>query len=144
MDTINGSCHCGNIQFDLDTSIAPADIKARACDCRFCRIHGAQNWSDPDGSMVWRITDVHHLCRYRFALRTADFYICKVCGAYAGAVLQEQERAWSVLNLRLTGIELVETVTSFGAENAADRIARRRRVWTPTTFAQLMDMGPYG
>ena len=137
MGIITGNCHCGNISYELTTKIDPSDIKARACDCRFCRVHGAQNWSDPDGTLRWRIRDQAQLHQYRFALKTADFYICRVCGAYAGAVLEEEGKAWSTVNLRLAGLELDETVMSFGGEDTAGRVARRKQVWTPTGFPIL-------
>jgi len=132
MAVINGSCHCGNISYELRTAAEPVDIRARACDCNFCRIHGAQNWSDPDGEAVLRVEKTQRLHRYRFALKTADFYVCTVCGAYAGAVLEDGEQAWSTVNLRLTGLELNEEVASYGSEDTAARVDRRKRVWTPT------------
>ena len=110
----------------------PADIRARACDCSFCRIHAARNWSDPDGEAIIRIQDEQRLHEYRFALRTADFYICTTCGAYLGAVLADDTGIWSTLNLRLTPLSVEEEVASYGTEDTNDRISRRKRVWTPT------------
>jgi len=129
---IHGSCHCGNLSFVIQTRISPKDIRARACDCSFCRIHAARNWSDPDGKAIIRVLDEQRLYKYRFALRTADFYICTTCGAYLGAVLADGTGTWSTLNLRLTALPADEEVASFGAENTDDRIARRKRAWTPT------------
>ncbi|MEM9057109.1 MAG: hypothetical protein AAGD86_06510 [Pseudomonadota bacterium] len=130
--TIDGSCHCDNLRFALRTSVEPADIRARACDCRFCRIHGAMNWSDAKGDLDLRVADGRKLHRYRFALKTADFFICRVCGTYAGAVLFDGDKAWSTVNLRLTDLELEAATASFGGENEASRIQRRKEVWTPT------------
>ena len=87
---IDGSCHCGNISFQLVTELTEAQIAARACDCRFCRIHGAKNWSDPDGTATITVRDEDALQRYLFALRTAEFFICQTCGAYAGALRSGQ------------------------------------------------------
>jgi hypothetical protein len=129
---VSGVCHCGNLSFELSTRTKPEDIRARACDCRFCRMHMAQNWSDPDGSVTIRVVNDKNLQKYRFALRTADFYICRVCGAYLGAVLADGDHAWSTINLRLSSLSVDEEVASYGAEAEVDRIARRKRVWTPT------------
>ncbi len=129
---IQGSCHCGNLSFVIRTRIAPEDIRARACDCSFCRIHAARNWSDPDGEATIRVLDEQRLFKYRFALRTADFYICTTCGAYLGAVLSDGSGAWSTLNLRLTMMPVEEKVASYDAEETGERIERRKRVWTPT------------
>ena len=79
-----------------------------------------------------RVQDVQRLYKYRFALRTADFYICTTCGAYLGAVLADDTGTWSTLNLRLTALSIEEEVASYGAEDADDRIDRRKRLWTPT------------
>lgn len=132
LHTIRGACHCGNLSFELLTPILPKDIRARACDCAFCRVHAAQNWSDPDGQALIRVSDEQHLQTYRFALRTADFYICTICGAYLGAVLATDGGTWSTVNLRLTNLNVSEEAASYGAEDTRDRIERRKRVWTPT------------
>ena len=132
--TIAGTCHCENLSFELSTRTPLNEIRARACDCSFCRIHAAKNWSDPVGSVTIRIGDRITLQKYRFALRTADFYICRVCGAYLGAVLSDDEGTWSTVNLRLSGIPVDELPASYGAEDSTDRVTRRKRVWTPTTI----------
>lgn len=135
MITILGTCHCGNLSYELTTRTPPGEIRARACDCRFCRVHGALNWSDPDGSVVIRIAHEQNLQRYRFALRTADFYVCRTCGAYLGAVLTDDEDAWSTVNLRLSELSVEQETASYGTEDTTQRIERRKRVWTPTTIA---------
>jgi len=132
--TIRGSCHCGNLSFELRTRTRWEDVTARVCDCRFCRIHGARNWSDPNGTASIRVREEKLLQRYRFALRTADFLICTICGVYLGAVLAEDDGTWSTINLRLTELTPGEEVASYGAEDSHQRIERRRRVWTPTVI----------
>ena len=130
---IEGRCHCGNISFEMTTAIPTEEIEARACDCSFCQMHGARNWSDPEGSTIIRVRDEAGLKRYLFALKTAEFYICTTCGAYVGAVLSDSQGAWSTINLRLTPLaEVHERSASYGSEQTSDRVARRKRVWTPT------------
>lgn len=131
--TIEGSCHCGNVTFGLVTDVSAERITARACDCSFCRVHGAKNWSDPKGTAIIRVRESAQLQRYLFALRTADFLVCKTCGAYVGAVLSDDEGSWSTLNLRLSNLYVEEESASYGSERSDDRISRRRRSWTPTT-----------
>ena len=133
-DRIEGACHCGNLSFELLTRTPLKDIRARACDCSFCRIHAAKNWSDSEGSVTIRIADERRLQKYRFALQTADFYICRVCGTYLGAVLSDGEGAWSTVNLRLTRLTVDEETAQYGAEDTTERVTRRKRVWTPTTI----------
>lgn len=136
IETIAGKCHCGNLSFELLTETAPTEIRARACDCRFCRMHAARNWSDPEGSVTIYVGDQRLLQKYRFALRTADFYVCRVCGAYLGAVLSDDEGTWSTLNLRLTDLVVHSEAADYGNEDTSDRIARRKRLWTPTVLAE--------
>lgn len=130
---IKGQCHCGNIAYELVTQLAKAEIKARACDCSFCRIHAARNWSDPNGNATIEVRDERQLQRYLFALATAEFFICRGCGAYAGAVLSAGDGTWSTVNLRLSDLsDISEESASYGSEGEGERIARRKKVWTPT------------
>lgn len=132
MTSINGQCHCGNISYQIETALPMEGIIARACDCTFCRIHAAKNWSEPKGQAVISIHDEQLLNRYVFALKTAEFFICRQCGAYAGAVLTDSEGSWATLNLRLTGMqEIPEQTISFDGENLTDRVKRRKQVWIP-------------
>jgi hypothetical protein len=130
---IRGQCHCGNLSYDLETQVPRSEIEARACDCSFCRVHVARNWSDPGGQATIEITDSRRLQRYRFALKTADFLICQTCGVYLGAILSDSDGIWSTVNLRLSDLHDVgESAASYGDEDVKGRIARRKRVWTPT------------
>jgi len=133
---VAGACHCGNLAFELTTQTPPDDIVARSCECSFCQKHGATYLVEPEGSITIRIADERHLQKYRFGLRTADFYICRVCGTCLGAVISDQDGTWSVVNLQLTEI-LVQNVqlVPFGDEDRSRLIARRKRSWTPTTIA---------
>jgi hypothetical protein len=136
--TIKGRCHCGNVCFEIATDLLASAIEARACDCSFCRTHRAKNWSDPKGLATVTVKDAAQLQRYRFALRTADFYICRTCGAYVGAVISDRDGAWSTLNLRLTDLhDAAERPASYGAEQTADRVERRKKHWTPTRVSGL-------
>ena len=139
--TIAGTCHCQNLAFELCTSTPVAEIQARACDCTFCRLHGARNWSDPEGKATIRIRNERQTQKYRFGLRTADFYICRVCGVYLGAVLTDKDRMWSTVNLRLAGLVVREKSASYELEDTSDRVARRKQAWTPTTITKEAQHG---
>ena len=65
----------------------PDQWPVRACQCRFCRSHGAHTTSDPGGSIAFQIADPGKLNRYRFGSRSADFLICRECGVYVAAVM---------------------------------------------------------
>jgi len=136
---IQGQCHCGNVSFELLTEVSESDILPRACDCSFCQKHAAKNWSDADGKATIRIRDKRSLQKYIFALKTAEFYICKNCGVYIGAVLSDRDGMWSTLNLRLTPLHgLQDSPAGYGSEKNDERISRRKNVWTPTTVVDAV------
>src|SRR4051794_17844953 len=77
---IHGSCHCGNISFDLAWEPDPLEIPARACTCSFCTKHGGVWTSHPNGALDIRVADPSSVNRYAFGTRTATFHICSRCG----------------------------------------------------------------
>jgi hypothetical protein len=85
--------------------------------------------------MQIRVRDGAQMERYRFALRTADFLICKVCGVYIGALLPDGDKGWFTVNVNTfrdpppPDFPLEPIV--YDAENAKDRVGRRETKWTP-------------
>jgi hypothetical protein len=73
--------------------------------------------------------------RYRFALRTADFIVCRTCGVYVGAVCTIDGATYATLNANVLDDRAAFTgrprPVSFEGETAAERLARRCRAWTP-------------
>ena len=65
MHKVNGACHCGDIQVDMELTREPHTYDPRACDCDFCRKHGAAYVSEPRGSLRIRIKDEREIARYR-------------------------------------------------------------------------------
>jgi hypothetical protein len=130
-----GGCHCGNLTYVFEASRPLEELGLRACQCAFCRAHGARNASDPNGAMQIRVRDGAQMERYRFALRTADFLICKVCGVYIGALLPDGDKGWFTVNVNTfrdpppPDFPLEPIV--YDAENAKDRVGRRETKWTP-------------
>lgn len=133
----SGHCHCGKLKASFDTKKTPRELGVRTCQCDFCRRVGAINISDPDGEVVIE-AKAEDVLRYRFALRTADFLICRQCGVYIAAVTGAGANIRSTINvaglrmLEFLGIE--EAPMHYGAEDAAARVARRAAKWTPTRF----------
>ena len=130
-----GGCHCGAIGFLFNTSLAPADWSIRACQCAFCRAHGALSTSDPRGSLRFTAVNPRHLQRYRFALKTADFLLCKNCGVYVGAVIETGAGLYGIINTRALAATpddiAVVAAVSYEDEREARRISRREERWTP-------------
>ena len=133
-----GSCHCGAIAFTFRTSQPPALWAIRACQCSFCRGHGARTTSDPNGSATFHIADAEQLQRYRFGLRSADFLICRVCGIYLASVLTSPRGQFATLNVNTirAALGVPEAVpVSYEGESLEQKQARREQRWTPVAPA---------
>ena len=133
----DGACHCGAIRFRLTTDVDPADWSIRACQCRFCRLHDALSTSDPAGRLEFSATRPERLQRYRFALKTADFLLCRECGVYIGAVIETPDGRFGIINTHtLTeqpdNIAEVQPI-SYDSEDTGGRVSRREGRWTPVT-----------
>ena len=90
---LHGRCHCGNLEVTYTTDIAPADATVRSCTCSFCRKHGARAVSDPAGAITYTARDPDQLHRYRFETGATDFLICRNCGVYVGAYMEDRAAA---------------------------------------------------
>jgi hypothetical protein len=133
--SFEGSCHCGAIAYTYVTALPVRRWPVRVCQCTFCRGHGARHSSDPLGELQFRFERPEFLRRYRFALRTADFLICKECGTYVAAVLLSGRGAQSAINVNTlrappAGLQPGKPVVHDGESGEARR-ARRVQTWTP-------------
>lgn len=109
----------------------------RACQCAFCRAHDALSTSDPRGRIAFSAADSSLLQRYRFALRTADFLLCRNCGVYIGAVIETDSGRYGIINTHsLTPVpENVVAIApiSYDGEDTRGRVTRREARWTPVS-----------
>ncbi|MBV8979073.1 MAG: hypothetical protein JOZ13_17010 [Alphaproteobacteria bacterium] len=141
-----GGCHCGNLSFVFETSQLLEELGLRACMCAFCRAHGARNASDPKGAMRIAVRDASRLERYRFALATADFLICKTCGIYIGALLSDGDKGWFTVNVNAFAkpppLDFPLAPHDFNAEDTGSRIMRRQDRWTPIVAFTVEDGSP--
>jgi hypothetical protein len=131
---VEGSCHCGAIAIRFQASRPPERWPIRACQCGFCRRHGARTTSDPAGRVSFQIHDEAALARYRFAERTADFLVCRNCGVYLAAVLTCGDAQFATLNVNALCEPLAfdDVVgVSYDGESAEERQRRRAQRWTP-------------
>jgi hypothetical protein len=131
----SGGCHCGNLSY-VFTAMAPLEtLGLRADQCDFCRAHAARTTSDPNGSIRIFVRNGENLGRYRFGLRTADFLICRDCGVYIGALMDDGGRMWFTVNANTFRPRPPDDFPSvphdFDAEDVPSRIARRKKKWTP-------------
>jgi hypothetical protein len=130
-----GSCHCGAVGIVFETG---GPLSPRACQCGFCRRHGARSVSDPDGKAILSFSEEPIL--YRFGAATADFILCRRCGAYVGATMGQEGEAFATLNLNAFDDphpELDAVPVRYNGESAEARLARRRERWTPLVFERL-------
>lgn len=130
-----GGCHCGAIAYSYATAMPPRRWPVCLCQCGFCRGHGVRATSDPDGELKFRFERPEFLRRYRFALRTADYLICKECGSFVGAVLLSGRGAQGFINLNTllsppAGIPSGKPV-AHDLEPSEVRRSRRMQTWTP-------------
>ncbi|HEY8050536.1 MAG TPA: hypothetical protein VIE63_15290 [Ramlibacter sp.] len=132
---IHGSCHCGNIRFDLDWQPEPTQIAARACTCSFCRKHGGSWTSNPQGTLDVTVADPLLVSEYAFATKTASFHICARCGAVPVVTCDIEGKTFAVVNVNAfddVDPALVDhATTTFEGEATDDRLARRVRNWIP-------------
>jgi hypothetical protein len=134
--TMSGECHCRLVQVTVRLSRPAEEIELRACQCLFCRRHGAATFADPLGHATILVPGEPALQRYHFGYRTADYLLCRECGVYIGALLDTGDAEFSTINA--AGLQLkpfrrrTARPVSYGAETAEERIRRRKCAWMPT------------
>jgi hypothetical protein len=134
-------CHCGALTARYWTALTPQQWAIRACQCSFCRAHGALSTSDPAGSLQFSCAGLEVLQRYCFGTGTAGFLLCRTCGVYLGAQMGIEGRRWGILNVRtltsaLEGLCAPEAM-NYENETAESRRLRRAARWTPLVRESL-------
>ena len=137
--TFEGACHCGTIRVSFRTRHTAETLPVRRCGCSFCRIHGARTAADAQGEL--EITEAAPgAIRYRFGLKTADFLICRGCGTYVAAIVEDAGALYATLNVNLLEerdrLDPTPPLVHYDGETEAERRARRRMRWTPTKIRQ--------
>ncbi len=136
MTTYPGSCHCGAIQISFTSEKEPQEMRVGRCSCTFCRRHGARTMGDPASSVEFRATP-GTLSRYRFGLGITDYLLCAKCGAYVGAVMEDEGHLIATLNVNSLDIrdtfDPAPPLHVYDGEDEARRRARRRKFWMPAT-----------
>ena len=137
---LEGQCHCGGVQVSLEGDVAAADLPLRACQCGFCRRHGAATTSHPDMRVTFAAGG-GVLTRYRFGQRLSNFLICAGCGCYVGSLAETDIGPIGILNVRgvdLPGFDGREAQTmTYDGETPEQRTARRKARWSPATLNVL-------
>ncbi len=132
---IHGSCHCGNVSFTFDWPGGDGFIPVRACSCTFCQKHRGVWTSHPEGLVKLSVGDPARVQRYRFGTGTADFHICTECGVAPIVTSEIDDSEYAVVNVHcfddVDRADLEESATDFEGESTEDRLARRKRNWSP-------------
>jgi hypothetical protein len=119
--TYKGSCHCGSVQFEIDSDLA----EVQDCDCSICRRRGAlyhhveaANFRllKPVPSTIDNNT--HGLIIYQFNTRVAKDYICPVCGILPFRRPRIGPERWTINVRCLEGVSLedLNIVKGFGSK----------------------------
>lgn len=132
MHKLEGSCHCGNIEIEVALALAPDEYIPRACDCEFCRKHGASYISDPDGSLVIKVRDEKLLKKYHQGSGTAEMLICANCGVLIGGVYRAEGCMFAAINTKT-----IDGNTTFGESqpvspktlSSEEKVIRWRKLW---------------
>lgn len=132
---IDGACHCGIIRFTLLWPASELDIPVRKCGCTFCQKHAGAWTSNRSSELVIEIGDQSLVSKYNFGTKTADFYVCSVCGAVPFVLSEIDEKQYAVVNVNtfreIGDLSLCESSTNFDGEGVANRFERRRNNWIP-------------
>lgn len=130
---IYGSCHCGNISFELAWEPDPSEIPARACGCSFCAKHGGVWTSNPNASLRVNCAEPPLVSKYSFGTRTALFHVCARCGIVPVVTSLIDAHLYAVVSVNAfnnVDQSLVRRApASFEDESVESRLARRKRNW---------------
>jgi len=135
---IDGTCHCGNIRFFLRWPESEVDIPVRKCSCTFCRKHGGAWTSHRRSQLTVIIADHALVSKYRFGTKTADFYVCSICGVAPFVLSEINENLYAVVNINTFenaySLSFSGSATNFDGEDEGSRLERRVRNWIPNVL----------
>jgi hypothetical protein len=136
-----GGCHCGNLSYVFAASAPLEELGLRADMCSFCRSHAARTTSDPNGTIRILVRDGAKLSRYQFGLKSADFLICRDCGVYIGALVEDGGQMWFTVNANSfyekPALDFPAIPYDYDAEDLPARMARRKKKWTPVSALEI-------
>ena len=139
---LRGGCHCRQLRVAFSTTLDPADMKPRACDCSFCQKHGAAYVSDPAGTLAISMASPDAMRRYRQGSNTADFLFCGGCGVLVAVIFEHDARIHGAVNARCldAATRLGEFVSASPQQlSAEDKIDRWLRLWIPDVELMVDD-----
>ncbi|MDR0184531.1 GFA family protein [Lysobacter arvi] len=132
--SLHGGCHCGRIALDVVLSKPASEYTPRACDCSFCRKHGAAWLSDAGGSLRVRLRGEPVV--YRQGSAQADFIACAHCAVLVLVRHEHEGRVHAAVNVRaLAGAAPFADEQPASPQKLAPQEKRER--WTTLWFADV-------
>ena len=100
--TYSGSCHCGNVRFEVTAELA----KAGACNCSICsRVGWLVTSVAPEQFKLIAGADAQ--TDYQFGRKTMHHTFCRTCGVHAFGHYQAGGQEKVIVNLRcLEGVDV--------------------------------------
>lgn len=95
---LRGGCHCGRVRVLLQTAVDPPLLQPRACDCSYCRRHGAGWISDPRGHLRIEATSAVDLGGYRQGSQAPLFRLCRECGVLVAVTCEDAGQLYGAVN----------------------------------------------
>ena len=93
---MKGSCHCGNVQFEVEGE----PEQAMACNCSICQRKGALMWFVPREQLQLK-TPQENLRSYTFNKHVIQHRFCDVCGIHPfGEGADPKGNAMAAINIR--------------------------------------------
>ncbi len=98
-----GSCHCGNIAFEVEGDISGA----ADCNCSICQRKGVIMWFVPRAQLRL-LTDASAMSTYTFNKHHIKHHFCPKCGIHPfGEGSDPKGNAMAAVNIRcLEGVDL--------------------------------------
>lgn len=101
MTIYKGSCHCAQVQFEVDCDLS----KTMECNCSICSHKGAIY--SPARHNNFKITQgKDSLTLYQFGTKTAKHHFCKHCGIHPFVNPRLAPNLWLVNVRCLNGVEI--------------------------------------
>lgn len=91
-----GSCHCGQIAFEVDGEIP----EVMSCNCSICQRKGALMWFVPRSSLKL-LTPPENMNTYTFNKHAIKHHFCPVCGIHPfGEAVAPSGQDMAAINVR--------------------------------------------
>ncbi len=143
MPDFRGTCQCGRVAVTFTTA-GPDAVQVRACQCSFCRRHGAHTVTDPAGKIEFS-AERGAISRHVFGMRSAEFMFCSTCGVYLGVVARIDGADYACVNA--VGVDYAEFAgrpavkVNLDQETRPERDARRKNNWSPARVIETVPVG---